>query len=84
MLAKLAPDVAMRVDLEEEPESVTATVTIDGLGPGYEATAAAPRGHQDPGTHIEYQLAISRALNGLQHRMMEQIHEQIDRSTDDV
>lgn len=84
MLAGLAPDVTMGIALEAEPDNVTATVTIDGLGPGYEATAAARRSHQDPGTHIEYELAVSRALNRLQHRIMEQIHERIDRSADDV
>jgi hypothetical protein len=29
-------------------------------------------------------LAVSRALSRLQHGIMERIHEQIDRSTDDV
>lgn len=84
MLAEGAPDVAMSVSLESEPENVTATVTLDGLGSSYEATAAASRSHSDPATHIEFELAVSRALSRLQHRIMEQIHEQIDRSADDV
>lgn len=84
MLADRAPDVAMSVALESEPENVTATVTLEGLALSYEATAAAPRSHSEPATHIEFELAVSRALSRLQHRIMEQIHETIDRSADDV
>lgn len=83
-MSEHAPKVAMRVALREAPDNVTATVAIDGLGPGYEATAEAPRSHQDPDTHIEFELAVSRALNELEHRIMERIHERIDRTTDDV
>lgn len=78
------PHVAMSVALDSAAETVSATVTIDGLGPGYEATADAPRSHQDPPTDIEFELAVSRALLALEHRIMERVHERIDRSTDDV
>jgi hypothetical protein len=84
ILAERAPDVAMSVALLSEPDNVKATVTLDGFGSGYEATAEAPRSHQDPATHIEFELAVSRALGLLQCRIMQQIHEQIDRSTDDI
>ncbi len=78
------PDVAVSVSLDTGPDSVTATVILDGLGSPYTATAEAPRSHRDPIPHIEFELAVSRALSRLQHGIMERIHEQIDRSTDDV
>ncbi len=78
------PYVGMNVALETDPDSVKATVTLDGLGSGYEASAEAPRSHREPDAHIEFELAVSRALSRLQHNLMEQIHEKIDRTADDV
>ena len=74
----------MNVTLESLPDKVTATVTLDGLASGYRATADAPRSHPNRTAQIEFELAVSRALSRLHHRMMEGIHEQVDRATDDV
>lgn len=83
-MTERSPEVAMSVALDPRPDKVLATVRLEGLGMGYQATAEAPRSHHDPVTHIEFELAVSRALARLQHRIMERIHEQIDRATDDV
>lgn len=74
-------DVAMDLTLEARPD----TVTLDGLGPSMTATGEARRSSRDPDPHIELGLAVSRALIRLEHRIMEGIHEPIDRSsTDDI
>jgi hypothetical protein len=77
-----SPELALSVALDSDPDCVTATVTLDGFDSEYEATAMAQR--TDPSTEIEFKLAVSRALSALEHRMMEEIHERIDRVTDDV
>ncbi len=76
-------DVAMNLTLEARPDTVTATVTLDGLGPSMTATGEARRSSRDPDPHIELGLAVSRALIRLEHRIMGGIHERIDRSTTD-
>lgn len=76
-------DVAMDLTLESRPDTVTATVTLDGLGPSMTATGEARRSSRDPNPHIELGLAVSRALIRLEHRIMEGIHDRIDRSTTD-
>lgn len=79
------PVLEMEVALEEEPDIVTATVTLDGLEMPYTATAEAWRSDREPDPHIEIELALSRALARLEHRIMERVHERIDRSaTDDI
>ena len=84
-MTDLPPDVAMDVELETYPETVTATVTLDGLGAPYTVTAEAWRSSKEPDPHIEFELAVSRALNRLEHRIMERVHERIDRSgADDI
>ncbi len=79
-----SPDVAMTVSLASHPDSVAATVTLVGFGSDYAATAEARRSHQNPDPHIEYELAVSRALSRLQHDIMEAIHRRIDRTADDI
>lgn len=78
------PDVAMTVSLASHPDSVAAAVTLVGFGSAYAATAEARRSHQNPDPHIEYELAVSRALSQLQHNIMEAIHGRIDRTADDI
>lgn len=78
------PEVTMTVSFEPGPDNVSATVTLDGLGLPYKATADAWRSHRDPEPNIEFALAVSRALSRLQHEIMESIHERIDRTTDDI
>lgn len=78
------PDVAMTVSLVSHPDSVAAAVTLNGFASPYAATAKAPRSRQYPDPHIEYELAVSRALSQLQHNIMEAIHGRVDRSTDDI
>lgn len=79
------PAVEMSVALEAEPDTVSATVTLEGLGTPYTATAEAWRSRREPDPHVEVELAMSRALARLEHRIMERVHERIDRSmTDDV
>ena len=78
------PDIVMTVSLASDTDSVAATVTLDGFGSAYAATAEAQRSHQNPDPHIEYELAVSRALSRLQHDIMEAIHRRIDRTTDDI
>ena len=78
------PAVAMSVALHPHGDRVSATVTLDGLGAHYEASALAPVSKQQPAAGVEYQLAVSRALSKIQHDLMESVHERIDRTTDDV
>lgn len=79
------PAVEMNVALETKPDTVTATVTLDGLDGPYTATAEAWRSNREPDPHVEVELALSRALARLEHRIMERVHERIDRSaTDDI
>lgn len=79
------PAVEMGVALETGPDTVSATVTLEGLGAPYTATAEAWRSNGERDPHVEVELAVSRALTRLEHRIMERIHERIDRSsTDDI
>jgi Rv2632c-like len=82
---RTGPTVKMVVALETEPDTVTATVTLDGLETPYAASAEARRSTREPDSHIEVELAVSRALARLQHQIMERVHERINRSaTDDI
>ena len=84
-MSSRTPDVAMSVSLDSDLETVSATLTLDGLGSPFTATGEAWRSFRDPDPHIEYELALSRALSRLEHRIMERVHERIDRSaTDDI
>ena len=82
-MAARTPDVEMNISLESHPDTVTATLTLDGLGPSFTATGEAWRSSREPDPHIEYELAMSRALTRLEHRIMERVHQRIDRSTTD-
>lgn len=78
------PEPAMTVSLKPGPDTVAATVTLDGLGRSFTVTAEAWRSNRAPDLHIVFELALSRALSRLQHEIMESIHQRIDRETDDV
>lgn len=83
-MSESTPKVGVAVALDPGVESVTATVTLDGFEIPYTVTADAPRSPRHPHPPIEYELAVSRALAALQHCLMEHIHEQIDRTVDDL
>ncbi len=83
-MSESTPQVGMAVEIDPGVESVTATVTLSGFESPYKVSADAPRSPRHPHPPIEYELAVSRALAALQHCLMEHIHEQIDRTVDDV
>lgn len=77
------PTVELRVDFDPVADAVNATVTMDGLGPTCTSTGHAPRAVRRPDPELDYELAVSRALSGLEHQIMERVHERIDRATTD-
>jgi hypothetical protein len=79
------PKLTMSVASIAHPEELTTTITFDGLDEPYVCSATAPLNpRRETSLRIALQLSVVRALHELEHEMMEHIHEQIDRVTDDV
>lgn len=85
MSTVVLPRLTMSVATIAHPDELVTTITFEGLGEPYVCSATAPLSpSRETSLRIGVQLGVVRALHNLEHEMMERIHEQIDRVTDDV
>lgn len=85
MPVEATPRLTMNVASALEADELRTTVTLEGLGEPYAGSATASVTRRDArSSGIAFELSVVRALQALQHEIMERVHERIDRATDDV
>ncbi|GIU91585.1 MAG: hypothetical protein KatS3mg011_0491 [Acidimicrobiia bacterium] len=76
----LERDITLSIHVAEDDTDTVATTTLDLRGDHFEATGRARRNPADPPTPIiGEELAIARALAGLQDQIMESARDKIER-----
>lgn len=72
--------ITIEVHIEEDPSTTTVTTLLDLMGEHFEAKGRARRNPTDaPIPVIGEDLALARALNGLQMKVMDAAHDKIIR-----
>jgi len=69
--------VSVSIELEESATGVDASGWLELSGRTYRVNAHAPENHRDH--RIAHDLAVVRAMRGIELQLMEWIHEHIDR-----
>lgn len=73
-------DVTLSIHLSEDDTVTVATATLDLRGEHFEAVGRARRNPEDPPRPvIGEELAIARALRGLEHEITESAQDKIER-----
>lgn len=76
--------ITIEVHIEEDPTTTTVTTLLDLMGEHFEAKGRARRNPNDASIPvIGEDLALARALNGLQMKVMEAAHDKIIRFCSD-
>ena len=83
---EVLPKVRMSLIIELDGASMVATAVLDGFGEPLRAVGMAPlTPDRDPGCpSFTPEIAVARALADLHHRLLEMVHERIDRAGSDV